>query len=178
MENFSSGLPPEPRSPDMQRFRPSDHSRHRMKDVPVHYEERSRRSGSPPEYFENHYTYRSPSPTIRPYSPNHQQMPMSPPPNRDLSSPPLRDRPSHSSDRSRRRRTPTRHDRSRDRRRRISPRRRTPPSGRSPIKRRNGQCTFYFMNNIFTLIFRDFDYLYLLITIIPLYSLVKMWKNL
>lgn len=134
MENFTSA--PEPRSPDMQRFRSSDHSRHRMKELPIHYEERARRSGSP-EYFENHYAFRSPSPPLRPYSPNHEQMPMSPPPNRDHSSPPIRDRPSHSSDRSRRRRSPPRRERSRDRRRRTSPRRRTPPS-RSPTKRRNG----------------------------------------
>lgn len=135
MDTFSSGPPPEPRSPDMQRFRSGDHSRYRVKDEPMHYENRSRRSGSPPVYFENHYPYRSPSPNIRPFSPR-GQLPMSPPPSRELS-PPLRDRQSHPNDRSRRRRTPPlRRDRSRDRRRRISPRRRTPPPVRSPIKRR------------------------------------------
>lgn len=136
MENFSSGPPPEPRSPDMQRFRSGDHNRLRVKDESMHYENRSRRSGSP-VYFENHYPYRSPSPNIRPFSP-HEQLPMSPPPSRDLSSPPLRDRQSHSNDRPRRRRISplSRRDRSRDRRRRISPRRRTPPPIRSPIKRR------------------------------------------
>lgn len=133
LEDFSSDPPPEPRSPDMQRFRP-DHTRlHRVKEEPIHFEERQRHSGSP-AYFDNHYTsFRSPSPNIRLYSP--KRNPMSPP-SRELS-PPLRDRPTHSNDRSRRRRSPPpRRDRSRDRRRRISPRRRTPPPSRSPIKRR------------------------------------------
>lgn len=134
MDNFSSGPPPEPRSPDMQRFRQSDHNRHRVKEDSMHYEGRSRRSGSP-IYFENHYQYRSPSPNIRPFSPL-VQLPMSPPLSRELSPPPLRDRPQHLNDRPRRRRTPPRRDRSRDRRRRLSPRRRTPPLVRSPIKRR------------------------------------------
>lgn len=134
MDNFSSG-PPEPRSPNMQRFRPGDHNRHRVKDEPMHYESHSRRSGSP-VYFDNHYPYRSPSPNIRPFSPR-GQLAMSPPSSRELSTPPLRDRQSHPNDRPRRRRTPPpRRDRSRDRRRRISPRRRTPPPIRSPIKRR------------------------------------------
>ncbi|XP_060848905.1 serine/arginine repetitive matrix protein 1-like isoform X3 [Rhopalosiphum padi] len=136
MENFSSGPPPEPRSPEM-RFRPGDHNRHRSKDDPIHYEERPRHSGSP-IYFENHYQYnRSMSPNNRPFSPNHeQQLPITPPSLRELSSP-LRDRPPHPNERPRRRRTPPpRRDRSRERRRRISPRRRTPPPVRSPIKRR------------------------------------------
>ncbi|XP_060873479.1 serine/arginine repetitive matrix protein 1-like isoform X4 [Metopolophium dirhodum] len=142
MDNFSSGPPPEPRSPEMQRFRPGDHNRHRVKDDPIHYEERPRHSGSP-VYFENHYQYnRSMSPNNRQFSPNHeQQLPITPPSLRELSSP-LRDRPPHPNERPRRRRTPPpRRDRSRERRRRISPRRRTPPPPvRSPIKRReNGK---------------------------------------
>lgn len=133
MDNFSSGPPPEPRSPPDIRFRSDHNSRHRSKDELIHYDNRSRRSGSP-VYFENHYPYRSPSPNLRPFSPNHTQIPMS----RDLSPPIPRDRPSHSNDRPRRRRLspPLRRDRSRDRRRRLSPRRRTPPPTRSPIKRR------------------------------------------
>lgn len=135
MDNFSSGPPPEPHSPpDIQRFRSGDlNSRHRTKDESIHYENRSRRSGSP-VYFENHYPYRSPSPDIRPFSPNQAQLSMS----RELSPPPPRDRPSHPIDRPRRRRMtpPPRRERSKERRRRLSPRRRTPPLTRSPVKRR------------------------------------------
>jgi len=136
MDNFSSGPPPEPRSPEMQRFRPGDHNRHRSKDDSIHYEERPRRSRSP-IYFDNHYQYnRSISPNNRPFSPNHEQQLPTTPPLRELSSP-LRDRPPYPNERSRRRRTPPpRRDRSRERRRRISPRRRTPPPVRSPLKRR------------------------------------------
>lgn len=143
MENFSSGLPPEPRSPDMQRFRSSDHNRHRTKETSNNYEDRPRRSRSP-LYFDNRYGYRSPSPNIRPFSPDRAQMPMSPPPSHDLS--PLRDRSLHSSDRPRRRRSPPRRDRSRERRRRSPPKRRTPPPvprSRSPAKpRRTGAYSF------------------------------------
>ncbi|KAL5236230.1 hypothetical protein ACI65C_003640 [Semiaphis heraclei] len=139
MGNFSSGPPPEPRSPE--RFRPGGHNRHRSKDDSIHYNERSRRSRSP-VYFDNHYRYnRSMSPNNRPFSPNNeQQLPITPPSLRELSSP-LRDRPPYPNERSRRRRTPpTRRDRSRERRRRISPRRRTPPPVRSPLKRKeNGK---------------------------------------
>lgn len=136
MDNFSSGPPPEPRSPEIQRFRPGDHNRHRSKDDSIHYEDRPRHSRSP-VYFENHYQYnRNMSPNNRPFSPNHEQLSITPPSLRELSSP-LRDRPPHPNDRSRRRRTPPlRRDRSRERRRRLSPRRRTPPPVRSPIKRR------------------------------------------
>ncbi|CAH1736921.1 unnamed protein product [Aphis gossypii] len=140
MDNFSSGPPPEPRSPEIQRFRPGDHNRHRSKDDPIHYEDRPRHSRSP-VYFENHYQYnRNMSPNNRSFSPNHEQLPITPPSLRELSSP-LRDRPPHPNDRPRRRRTPPpRRDRSRERRRRLSPRRRTPPPVRSPIKRReNGK---------------------------------------
>lgn len=136
MDNYSSGLP-EPSSPDMQRYRSSDHNRHRVKDEQIRFESRSRRSGSrgSPGYFRSMYSYRSPSPNRRSYSPNQGQLPLSPPSTRDLS--PLRDRSSHSNDRSRRRRSsPPRRDRSRDRRRRVSPRKRSPPTARSPIKRR------------------------------------------
>lgn len=136
IESYSSGPPPEPRSPETQRFRSGDHNRHRMKED---YEERLSRRSRSPVYFGKHYPYRrSMSPNIRPFSPpNHGHLPISPPPSRELSSPPLRDRLSHPSDRSRRRRSPPpRRDRSRDRRRRLSPRRRTPPPARSPIKRK------------------------------------------
>lgn len=145
MENFSSGPPPEPRSPDMQRFRSGDHSRQRGKEEMMHYDDHNRRSGSP-VYFDNHYPYRSPSPNNRPFSPNRAHLPMSPPPSRELSPPPLRDR-------SRRRRTPPlRRDRSRDRRRRLSPRRRTPPSARSPVRRR-GWYIFIKLHSIFFNVF-------------------------
>lgn len=160
MENFSSG-PPESRSPGTQRFRPIDPGRHRMKEMPVHYEDRSKRSRSP--YFENHYAYRSPSPNLRPYSPNRQQiMTMPSPPSRDLSSPTLRDRPPFANDRRRRRLSPRR-DRSRERRRRISPKKRTPPPPvrsppvrsppvRSPpVKRKNGLYTVYYLSNFYKL---------------------------
>lgn len=150
MENFSSG-PPEPRSPGTQRFRPIDSGRHRMKEMPVHYEDRSKRSSSP--YFENHYAYRSPSPNLRPYSPNRQQIMTIPsPPTRDLSSPTLRDHPPFANDRRRRRLSPRR-DRSRERRRRISPKKRTPPPPvRSPpVKRKNGLYTFYYVSNFYKL---------------------------
>lgn len=139
IESFSSGPPPEPRSPEIQRFRSGDPNRHRMKEDQSHYEDRPPRRSRSPVYFGNHYPYRrSMSPNIRPFSPpNRGQMPMSPPPSRELSSPSLRDRLSHPSDRPRRRRSPpSRRDRSRERRRRLSPRRRTPPPVRSPIKRR------------------------------------------
>lgn len=165
MENFSSGPPPEPRSPGTQRFRPIDPGRHRMKEMPVHYEDHSKRSRSP--YFENHYAYRSPSPNLRPYSPNRQQiMTMPSPPSRDLSSPTLRDRPPFANDRRRRRSSPRR-DRSRERRRRISPKKRTPPAPvrspvrsppvrsppvrSSPVKRKNGLYTFYYVSNSYKL---------------------------
>ncbi|XP_025415311.1 pollen-specific leucine-rich repeat extensin-like protein 1 isoform X2 [Sipha flava] len=139
IESFSSG-PPEPRSPETQRFRSGDHNRHRMKEEQSHYEDRPSRRSRSPVYFGNNYPYRrSMSPNIRPFSPpNHGHLPMSPPQSRELSSPPLRDRLPHPGDRSRRRRSPPpRRDRSRDRRRRLSPRRRTPPPPvRIPIKRR------------------------------------------
>ncbi|VVC30025.1 Hypothetical protein CINCED_3A010267 [Cinara cedri] len=135
MNNFSSG-PPEPRSPDMHRFRSGDHSRHRMKDDSIRFESRTRRSRSPPGYFRNNYSFKSPSPNNRSFSPSHGQLPVSPPSSRDLS-PPLRDRPTYPNDRLRRRRSsPPRRDRSRDRRRHVSPRKRTSP-GRSPIKRKD-----------------------------------------
>lgn len=145
MDNFNSGHPPEPRSPEMQRFRSGDHhNRHRMKEELNHYDDRTKRSRSP-IYFGNQYPYRSLSPNNRLFSPSRAQLPMSmsPPTSRELS-PPLRDRPPHpnerpphSNDRPRRRRTPPRRDRSRERRRRLSPRRRTPPPpNRSPVKRR------------------------------------------
>lgn len=145
IESFSSG-PPEPRSPDTQRFRSVDYNRHRMKEEHSHYEDRPSRRSRSPVYFGNNYPYRrSMSPNIRPFSPpNHGQLPMSPPHSREFSSP-LRDRPPYPGDRSRRRRSPPpRRDRSRDRRRRLSPRRRTPPPPvRIPIKRR-GQFNFYY----------------------------------
>lgn len=150
MENFNLSHPPEPRSPEMHRYRSTDHhNRHRMKDELSHYDDRTKRSRSP-VYYGNHYQYRSVSPNNRPFSPSraHLPMSMSPPTSRELS-PSSRDRPphssersSHSNERSRRRRSPHRRDRSRERRRRVSPRRRTPPpSNRSPVKRR-GLCNY------------------------------------
>lgn len=129
MDKFSSGPPPEHRSLDMQPFTPGDHNRQRGKDI-IQYEEHPRRSRSP-MYVENPQQNNkniSPYHSYRTFSPNHNQSTTTTPSSSRDISPSFGHRSKHLNERPQSRRSPQlRRDRSREKHRRISPRKNTSP---------------------------------------------------